>query len=72
MPMPTVWFTKNLEVHHLRLSTSNGLGHDCLENLITLCHACHYEIHGHWPGKHKLQLVSSGKLMTQAQVAELV
>src|SRR5439155_6750668 len=30
--------TKNLEVHHL--SARSGLGHDCLESLITLCDAC--------------------------------
>jgi len=36
---------KNLEVHHL--NARSRLGHDRLENLITLCHACHSEIHGH-------------------------
>jgi hypothetical protein len=35
---------KNLEVHHL--NARSQLGHDCLENLITLCHACHSETHG--------------------------
>lgn len=35
---------KNLEVHHL--NARSRLGHDSLENLITLCHACHSEVHG--------------------------
>ena len=33
----------NLEVHHLNLRS--GLGSDTLENLITLCAACHSSVH---------------------------
>lgn len=33
-----------LEVHHIRFRSA--LGDDALENLITLCFACHQKAHG--------------------------
>jgi 5-methylcytosine-specific restriction endonuclease McrA len=35
--------TSNLEVHHQQ--TRGRLGHDCAENLITLCTGCHKHQH---------------------------
>ena len=34
----------NLEVHHKQFRSHSG--HDCEENLITLCTACHAQAHG--------------------------
>jgi ATP-dependent DNA helicase RecQ len=33
----------NLEVHHKKFRSRSG--HDCEENLITLCTACHADLH---------------------------
>ena len=39
---------RDLQVHHLR--PRSQLGHDALENLITLCVGCHQHHHtGHFP-----------------------
>ena len=35
--------TTNLQVHHIQ--TRGRLGHDCAENLITLCAGCHKRQH---------------------------
>ena len=33
----------NLQIHHLKFRSR--LGHDCFENLITLCVCCHERLH---------------------------